>query len=61
MRRVVAPAVLVAGSVLAAVVLAPTPDAITLLYHLAGFLSLSALGYWLGRWVEQVAPRIPPS
>ena len=56
MRHAISLAILGAGSVLATVVLSPTPDAITMLYYFMSFLGLSAIGYWLGRRAGRTRP-----
>jgi len=44
-------------------VLAPSPDAITMMYCFVGLLTLPLIGFWLGRWVTRreasVSPRPP--
>ena len=48
MRYAIPVVVLGVGSIIGAILLAPTPDAVTMLYALVFLLGLSGLGFWLG-------------
>jgi hypothetical protein len=50
MRHLIAVVLFGVGTVLAAVALSPTPDAITVLYYIACMLGLTILAYCLGRY-----------
>lgn len=60
MRYAVSFAGLVVLTLIWTAVLAPSPDAISMMYCFVGLLTLPFVGFWLGRWVtRREAPLCP--